>query len=98
MTVKRNLLRAGLFPGCSEGCLFCAVSLSGCPLLKLGVQSLMDSKEILFKKFAVQLIPVKEVSVVTIFNNPIKTLLEACSNHDCCTCGYYCSGASPLRI
>ena len=62
-TVKRNLLLAGLFPGCSEGCLFCAVSLSGCPLLKLGIQSLMDSKEILFKKSAVQLVPVEEVSV-----------------------------------
>ena len=47
--VKRNLLLAGLFPGCSEGCMFCAVSLSGCPLLKLSIQSLMDSKEILFK-------------------------------------------------
>ena len=72
MTVKRNLLLAGLFPGCSKGCLFCAVSLSGCPLMKLGIQSLMDSKEILFKKTAVPFVPVEEVSVVIIFNNPIK--------------------------
>ena len=73
-TVKRNLLLAGLFPGCSEGCLSCAVSLTGCPLLKLGIQSLMDSKEILFKKSAVRLVPIEEVSVVTIFNNPILAL------------------------
>ena len=25
LTVKRNLLLAGLFPGCSKGCLLCAV-------------------------------------------------------------------------
>ena len=69
LTVKRNLLLAGLFPGCSKGCLLCAVSPAGCPLLKSGIQSLMDSKEILFKKTVV---PTAEVSVVTIFNNPTK--------------------------
>ena len=31
MTGKKNLLLAGLFPGCGEGCLLCAVSLTGCP-------------------------------------------------------------------
>ena len=49
-TVKKNLLRAGLFPGCSEGCLFCAVSLSGCPLLKLGIQ---EQQEITFLRYAI---------------------------------------------
>ena len=43
-TVKRNLFLAGLFPGCDEDCLLCAVSPFGCPLLKSGIQSLMDSK------------------------------------------------------
>ena len=36
----------------------------------------MDSKEILFKKTAFPFVPVEEVSVVTIFNNPIKALLR----------------------
>ena len=48
MTVKKNLLLAGLFPGCDEGCCMCSARPNGCPLLKSGVQRLMDSKEILF--------------------------------------------------
>ena len=38
LTVKRNLLLAGLFPGCSKGCHMCSISPAGCPLLKSGVQ------------------------------------------------------------
>ena len=67
--VKRNLLLAGLFPGYGEDCLLCAVSPFGCPLLKSGIQSLMDSKEILFEKIDV---PAEEVSIFTIFNKPPK--------------------------
>ena len=74
LTVKRNLLLAGLFPGCSKGCLLCAVSPAGCPLLKSGIQNLMDSKEILFEKIVVPVVPTKEVSIVTIFNKPPKAL------------------------
>ena len=48
MTVKKNLLSAGLFPGCGEGCHLCLILPAGCRLLKSGVQSLMDNKEILF--------------------------------------------------
>ena len=51
LTVKRNLLLAGLFPGCSEGYHPCSVSPTGCPSLKSGIQNLMDNKEILFEKF-----------------------------------------------
>ena len=72
LTVKKNLLLAGLFPICSKGCLLCAVIPTGCPLLKSGIQSLMDSKEMMFKKTAVPFVSAEEVSVVTIFNNPTK--------------------------
>ena len=43
MTVKKNLLFAGLFPGCGEGCHVCSVLPAGCHLLKSGVQRLMDN-------------------------------------------------------
>ena len=35
---------------------------SDLPLLKLGIQGLMDSKEILFKKTVVPFVPVEDVS------------------------------------
>ena len=44
MTVKKNLLLAGLFPGYGEGCHLCSVLPTGFHLLKLGVQRLMDNK------------------------------------------------------
>ena len=37
MTVKKNLLLAGLFPGCGEGCHLCSILPAGCHLLKSGV-------------------------------------------------------------
>ena len=37
MTVKKNLLLAGLFPGCGESCHMCSILSAGCHLLKLGV-------------------------------------------------------------
>ena len=37
MTVKKNLLLAGLFPGCGEGCRVCSSLPFGCHLLKIGV-------------------------------------------------------------
>ena len=42
--VKKNLLRADLFPGCGEGCHLCASLPNGCLLLKIGVQCLMNNK------------------------------------------------------
>ena len=44
LTVKKNLLKAGLFPGCDEGCHFCLSLPTSCHLLKAGVQRLMDDK------------------------------------------------------
>ena len=37
MTVKKNLLSTGLFPGCGEGCHLCSILPTGCHLLKSGV-------------------------------------------------------------
>ena len=50
LTVKRNMLKADLFPGCGEGCHLCLSLPTSCHLLKAGVQCLMDDKEILFEK------------------------------------------------
>ena len=44
MKIKKNLLLAGLFSGCGEGCHMCSILPAGCHLLKSGVQHLMDNK------------------------------------------------------
>ena len=72
LTVKKNLLLAGLFPGCGESCHLCSTLPAGCHLLKSGVQRLMDNKEILFEKTLIPLIPVEDVSIITISSNPSK--------------------------
>ena len=50
MTVKKNLLRAGLFSGCLENCYHCASQTNGCIWMKKGIERLIDSHEILFEK------------------------------------------------
>ena len=50
MTVKKNLLRTGLFQGCPKKCYHCASQTNGCMWLKKGIQLLIDSHEILFEK------------------------------------------------
>ena len=47
-TIKKNLLKAVVFPRCLEDCCCCAVQTNGCEWLKKGVQHLMDNHEILF--------------------------------------------------
>ena len=49
-TIKENLLKFGVFPGCYEDCFFYAVQINGCKWLKKGVQHLMDNHEILFER------------------------------------------------
>ena len=66
MTVKKNLLLTGLFPGCGEDCHMCSFLPSGCRLLKLGVQCLIDSKEILFEKTLVPDVPSEDVTIIKI--------------------------------
>ena len=72
MTVKKNLLLAGLFPGCGEDCHMCSILPSGCHLLKSGVQRLMDNKEILFENTVIPVVPFEDVSIITISDNPSK--------------------------
>ena len=59
----------GIFPGCGKDCYFCLNIQVDCPMLKSGVQRLMDNKEILFEKTFVPLVPVEEVVIITIFDN-----------------------------
>ena len=70
LTVKKNLLRAGLFPGCDKRCHLCSSLPTGCHLLKAGIQRLMDDKEILFEKTPVPTISYNDVLIVTISDNP----------------------------
>ena len=70
MTIKGNLLKSGLFIGCGEGCHFCSFLPNGCPLLKVGVQRLMDDKEILFEKNLVPTISCEDISIVVPQNFP----------------------------
>ena len=72
MTVKKNLLLAGLFPGCGEGCHMCSFLPSGCHLLKSGVQRLINNKGILFEKTLVPVVPSEDIAIVTISANPSK--------------------------
>ena len=72
MTVKKNLLLASLFPGYGEGCHMCSLLLYGCCLLKLGVQHLIDRKEILFDKTMILVVLIEDVAIITISANPSK--------------------------
>ena len=70
--IKLNLLKVGVFPGCEEDCHLCSSSLTHCPLLKIGIQRLIDNQEILFEKTPVLSTPVNDVSIITISANPSK--------------------------
>ena len=72
MIVKKNLLLAGLFPVYGEGCHMCSFLPYGFHLLKSGVQRLMASKEILFKKTLVLVVPSEDIAIITISANPSK--------------------------
>ena len=74
LTIKLNLLRAGIFPGCKEDC-YCCYSLSfDCPLLKKGIQGLMDSRQILFEKVSTVPFHTEDVSIITIHVNLSKAV------------------------
>ena len=65
-TIKINLLKVGVFPGCNEVFHFCLSSPTDCPLLKAGIQRLIDNKEILFEKTLVPPVPFEDVSIITV--------------------------------
>ena len=71
--IKMNLLKAGIFPGCEKDYYFCSTLQSECPLLKSGIQSLMDTQEILFQKTPVATVtpvtPINDVAIITISDN-----------------------------
>ena len=69
LTIKKKLLNASVFPGCDESCHFCLASPTSCPLLKAGVQYLIDNKEILFETTSVPTVSYNDVSIVTISAN-----------------------------
>ena len=69
LTIKKNLLNVGVFPGCDESCHFCLSSPTSCHLLKAGVQCLIENKEILFEKTSIPTIYYNDVSIVTISDN-----------------------------
>ena len=69
LIIKLNLLKAGIFPGCDKDCHVCLSSLFDCPLLKKGIQQLIDNKEILFEEAPVSPILVPKVSIITIYTN-----------------------------
>ena len=70
LIIKENLWQADLFSGCGEGFHLCMSLPDGCLLLKMGVQRLMDSKEILFEKTLVPVVPFEDISIITISANP----------------------------
>ena len=59
--IKMNLLKANIFPGCNKDCHMCLSSPTDCPLLKTGIQRLIDNQEILFENAPVLPIPVKDI-------------------------------------
>ena len=40
--IKKNLLKAGIFPGCLKDCVCCAKQLNGCMGLKEGIKRIMN--------------------------------------------------------
>ena len=67
--IKLNLLKDGIFPGCEEDHCLCSSLPTDCPLLKLGIQRLMDNQEILFEKTSATPTPVNDISIITISAN-----------------------------
>ena len=77
--VKGNLLRAGVFPGCSKYCVCCDQQVNGCKRLKEGAQPLINSREILFEKIAtIKSLTNKseDLSIIIISNKPLRIPLK----------------------
>ena len=78
-TIKNNLLQAGLFLGCVEGCYYCTVQPNVWGLLKEVVQNLMDEHVILIEKI-LSLCQVLSVISGTPFRIPFKGPIRITAN------------------
>ena len=72
LIVKKNLLQAGLFPGCAEDCDLCVLRPNDCLKLKNGIQRLMDDRTILFERVPKVDNSIEEVSVIARSKAPVK--------------------------
>src|ERR1051325_1953180 len=50
MTIKKNMLQAGVNPGFPENCRWCPSAPDGCAWLRRRIQCMMDNREVLFLK------------------------------------------------
>ncbi|KAI5426904.1 hypothetical protein KIW84_032366 [Lathyrus oleraceus] len=72
LIIKKNLLQAGLFPGCAENCDLCILRPNDCLKLRNGIQRLMDDRTILFEKIPKVENPIEEISVIARSKVPVK--------------------------
>jgi hypothetical protein len=72
LIIKKNLLQAGLFPGCAENCDRCILRPNECLKLRNGIQRLMDDRTILFEKVPKVENPTEEISVIARSKVPVK--------------------------
>ncbi|KAI5437577.1 hypothetical protein KIW84_023625 [Lathyrus oleraceus] len=72
LIIKKNLLQAGLFPGCAENCDLCILRPNDCLKLRNGIQQLMDDRTILFEKIPKMENPIEEISVIARSKVPVK--------------------------
>ncbi|KAI5397196.1 hypothetical protein KIW84_063136 [Lathyrus oleraceus] len=72
LIIKKNLLQAGLFPGCAQKCDLCILRPNDCLKLRNGIQRLMDDRIILFEKIPKVESPIEEISVIARSKVPVK--------------------------
>ncbi|XP_050898120.1 uncharacterized protein LOC127105008 [Lathyrus oleraceus] len=72
--VKSHLLKNGVFPGCDNYCAACAVTTSGCVMLRETVQKMMDEGSLRFEKVTLEN---KDISTITIYFDPVHLSVPA---------------------
>ncbi|KAI5400154.1 hypothetical protein KIW84_065178 [Lathyrus oleraceus] len=74
LIIKKNLLQAGLFPGCAESCDLCILRPKDCLKLRNGIQRLIDDRTILFERIPKAENTVEEISVIARSKVPVKII------------------------